>query len=102
VYDDEIKRDTHWKIGSLTHHKGVCPRCNPKKDLSEIRSSDQYEEEIELSELDGIGEKAASNLKRAGITTVETVERLPDDRILNVSWVGERALTSLKERANCV
>ena len=100
VLEDEVRRDTHWKVESFIHHKGLCPRCNPTKDLSEIENRLEYEEDIELESLDGIGDKAASNLRRAGISTVETVKELPDDRILDVSWVGDKALESLKERAN--
>jgi ERCC4-type nuclease len=54
-------------------------------------------EVIELEELDGIGAKAAENLREAGYDTDEKLVEASDEELLDVSWVGEKALFSLKE-----
>lgn len=98
VRESEKRRDTHWSVNSLTHHNGTCPSCNPKVDISELEDEKEYHEYVELQTLDNIGAKAASNLSQAGYDTVEAISKASDEQLLDVSWVGERALHSLKER----
>jgi DNA-directed RNA polymerase alpha subunit len=98
VYKDQDRRDTHWKVESLINHEGVCPSCNEMVDLDDLEDGEDYHEVIELRKLDGIGDKAATNLERKDYTTVEKIQSLPDDELLAVDWVGQKALESLKER----
>jgi len=99
VRADENARDTYWSVGSLVHHKGTCPSCNPTVDLDELENGDEYHESVELQALEGIGQKAASNLERAGYDTVENIADASDEDLLDVKWVGEKGLRSLRERA---
>ncbi len=84
--------DSPWKISSLPYHEGLCPHCSqiPSESVSK-------QEEVELEELDNIGEKAAQNLREGGYNTFETIVDASDEELLDVSWVGEKALFSLKE-----
>jgi predicted flap endonuclease-1-like 5' DNA nuclease len=66
-------------------------------DLDDLEDGEEYHEVIELRKLDGIGDKAATNLERKDYTTVEKIQSLPDDELLAVDWVGQKALESLKE-----
>jgi hypothetical protein len=54
-------------------------------------------ERVPFEELDGIGEKAASNLRDAGYETVNDVARASDDELLEIAWVGEKGLNSIRE-----
>jgi predicted flap endonuclease-1-like 5' DNA nuclease len=96
-------RDTNWKVTSLGQNKGTCPHCDPTTDVSELTDESEADEEpIDLQALDGIGQTAAENLTRAGYDTVEMIQRVKDRDLLEVDWVGETAVQSLKERANCL
>lgn len=97
VREDELD-DSPWKVVSLHYHEGQCPRCNDAVSLEEIDWSPEPEE-LTLEELDGIGAKAAENLREAGYDTVESIAEASDEELLDVSWVGEKALFSLKEAA---
>lgn len=99
VVREEDLDDSPWKVISLPYHEGLCPACNDAVNLEELDDGDDYEEKITLEELDHIGAKAAENLRRAGYDTVEAVADASDDEILDVSWVGEKGLFSLKEAA---
>lgn len=99
VTESERRRDTVWKVSSLMSNKGMCPSCNPTVNLDELDDGDAYHESVDLRSLDGIGEKAATNLERAGYDTVEEIASATDEELLDVSWVGETALRSLKQRA---
>jgi predicted flap endonuclease-1-like 5' DNA nuclease len=81
------------------NHKGTCPSCDPTVDLAEINAGEEYYESVDLQSLDGIGQKAASNLRRAGYDTVEDIADASNDDLLDVKWVGEKGLFSLRERA---
>lgn len=98
IREDDLD-DSPWKATSLVYNEGLCPRCNDAVDLSEVSDSDSYEKELELEGLDSIGSKAAQNLREAGYDTFESVADASDDEILSVSWVGNKALFSLKEAA---
>jgi DNA-directed RNA polymerase alpha subunit len=54
-------------------------------------------ESIEFEELDGIGAKAASNLRAAGFETNHDVMKASDDELLDISWVGETGLDSIRQ-----
>ena len=100
--NDEVIRndamdDSPWKVESIPYHEGLCPKCNPAVKLSEVENADQYEESLRLEDLDNIGTKAAQNLREAGYDTAESIAKATDDEILDVSWVGEKGLLSLKE-----
>lgn len=98
VRSDEDGRDTHWSIGSLINHKGTCPSCDPTVEIDELNNSHEYYESVDLLALDGIGQKAASNLERVGYDTVENISESSDEELLDVKWVGEKGLLSLRER----
>lgn len=54
------------------------------------------DEEIQFAELDNIGEKGAENLREAGIQTRRDVASASDDELLDVPWIGEGGLESLR------
>lgn len=95
VREDKID-DSPWKVNTLAYNDGLCPRCNDRVDLDDVDWSPEPEV-IELEELDGIGAKAAENLREAGYDTDEKLVEASDEELLDVSWVGEKALFSLKE-----
>lgn len=101
--EEFIRRDrldsSPWKAHSVAANSGLCPACNEAVDLSEIDDDDSYEQEIALEELDHIGKKAAQNLREAEYDTVERIAAASDEEMLDVSWVGEKGLLSLKEAA---
>lgn len=99
VVREEELDETPWKVISIPFNEGLCPACNDAVDLSEVADSDSYEEELDLEGLDHIGAKAAQNLREAGYNTVESIADASDEELLDVSWVGEKALFSLKEAA---
>jgi hypothetical protein len=54
-------------------------------------------ETIPFEELDSIGEKGASNLRKAGYETTADIAQATDDELTDVSWVGEKGVTSIRE-----
>lgn len=56
-------------------------------------------EPIEFEDLENIGQKGATNLRKNGFETTEDIRRASDEEILDVSWVGDGGLESLRERA---
>lgn len=99
VIRDDSMDDSSWKVESIPHHEGLCPKCNPAVKLSEVENSAQYERSLRLEDLDNIGTKAAQNLSEAGYDSAESIAKAYDEEILDVAWVGEKALFSLKEAA---
>lgn len=97
VKEDDLD-DSPWKVNSLISHEGLCPSCNEQVSVEDTEWSPEPEE-LELEELDNIGAKAAQNLREAGYDSTESIAEADDDEILDVSWVGEKALFSLKEEA---
>jgi DNA-directed RNA polymerase alpha subunit len=94
--------DSPWKVGNIYYHDGLCPRCAQAPRSADSQSASETEpepKELELEELDNIGAKAAENLREAGYDTVESIAEVSDEELLDVSWVGEKALFSLKEAA---
>lgn len=55
---------------------------------------------IPFEDLSNIGEKAAGNLRDAGYETCADVMVVDDDELLDVSWVGEKGVQSI--RSYCV
>lgn len=95
VRESEIE-DSPWSVQTLAYNEGLCPRCNDTVDLEDVDWSPEPEE-LELEDLDGIGAKAAENLREAGYDTDQKLREASDDDLLDVAWVGEKALFSLKE-----
>lgn len=87
-----------WSVVSVYSNAGLCPRCNDAVKLSEVSDGDSYKKQVTLEELDNIGSKAAQNLREAGYDTVESIAEASDEELLEVSWVGEAALSSLNEK----
>ena len=99
VVRESETESTEWIVNSLYEHSGRCPWCNPNATPSEEAHDDSEPIEISLASLDAIGETSAQNLARAGYDTVEAVTEASDEEILDVAWVGDKALQSLRERA---
>lgn len=58
--------------------------------------SEDEKKEVEFSELDGIGAKGASNLRNSGYETVNDVRMATDEELLDVPWVGEKGVQSIR------
>lgn len=54
-------------------------------------------EPIPFEELDGIGDKAAKNLRQAGFKTDTDIRRADDSELTAVSWVGDKGVTSIRQ-----
>ena len=98
VLREEKLEETDWSISSKYYHEGVCPACNNAPSLSEQSNTDNYEKEIDLEGLDHIGAQGAENLREAGYNSDQAIAEATDEEILDVSWVGEKGLISLKEK----
>lgn len=97
---EENVDDSPWKVINLNYHEGLCPRCNDAVSLSNLDNGEQYAESLKLTELNHIGSQAAQNLREAGFDNSEAIAHASDDELLEVSWVGEKGLVSLKEAAH--
>lgn len=98
--NDEVIRedrmaDHPWKLKSKINHEGLCPACNPSVE-AEGKYSRQHEE-VNFKDLDDIGDKGAENLRNEGIVTREDVSNASDEEILNVPWIGDGGLSSIRE-----
>jgi hypothetical protein len=95
VIRDDRMEDSPWAVNDKYGHSGVCPSCNPAVD-----ADDEYarcHEEVEFEELDSIGDAGAENLRDEGFVTRQDVQDATDDEILDVSWVGEGGLESIRQ-----
>jgi len=63
--------------------------------LTDIGSDDQLEN-IPFEDLDGIGEKAASNLRRAGYENCGDIWQASDEELTDVDWVGDKGVESIR------
>jgi len=97
VRESEID-ESPWSVSTLAYNEGLCPRCNDAVSLDDV-DWEPEPEVLTLEELDNIGAKAAENLREAGYDTVENIAEASDEELLDVSWVGEKALFSLKGAA---
>lgn len=85
--------ESDWTVNALAFNEGICPNCSERSEqLSE-------QTKLPLEELDNIGQTAAQNLREAGYDTEEAIAEADDDEILDVSWVGEKVLFSVKREA---
>lgn len=89
VIKEEDFDDSSWSINSPHQHSGLCPSCDPTH-----HSADQ---EVRFEQLDNIGESGAENLRESGIVTRQDVMDASDEDILDVSWVGDGGLESIRE-----
>lgn len=55
---------------------------------------------IALTEIDGIGDRTAENLREAGITTELDVHAASDELLLDLPGVGQKNLTNLRRHIN--
>ncbi|CDK38161.1 helix-hairpin-helix domain-containing protein [Halorubrum sp. AJ67] len=55
---------------------------------------------IPLTEVDGIGDRTAKNLREAGITTELDVHAASDEFLLDLPGVGQKNLTNLRRHIN--
>jgi len=88
-------------------------RLGKRKDFDKNVSEDRYKlrrdedqfavtgggepEPIDFEKLENIGEKGAENLRANGFETTTDIRRASDDELLDVSWIGEGGLKSLRE-----
>jgi len=89
--------NTQWKIKSKINHEALCPACNDNVDPDD----EEYEkchQEVVFEDLDNIGGSGAENLREAGIVTRQDVKNASDEDILDVSWVGDGGLQSIREK----
>lgn len=59
--------------------------------------SPQSLEEIPFEDLDNIGEKGAENLREWGYKTAGDVVSASDEDLLDVPWVGEKGVESIRK-----
>ncbi|MFD1570185.1 MULTISPECIES: helix-hairpin-helix domain-containing protein [Haloferacaceae] len=55
---------------------------------------------IPLTEIDGIGDRTAKNLREAGVTTELDVHAASDEFLLDLPGVGQKNLTNLRRHIN--
>lgn len=86
--------DHPWLVKGKQNHSGLCPACNDA-----VEAGGEYareHEEVPFEDLDNIGNSGAENLRDAGIITRQHVSNASDEEILNVSWVGQGGLESIR------
>lgn len=96
ILEDEMDQ-SNWKITSKYQNKGICPACNDSVNVDEESQYAEQHTEVPFEQLDNIGEAGANNLREAGIVTRQDVENASDEEILDVSWVGEGGLESIRQ-----
>lgn len=62
--------------------------------FTEVQPSGEHT--IPFEELDNIGEQGAQNLREAGYVTINDVAQASDSDLLDVSWVGEKGVASIR------
>jgi ERCC4-type nuclease len=87
---------------SPSSNSGVCDSCD-KTSLDGATDGDGEEadastHEVSFEQLDAIGESGASNLREAGFVTVSDVTDASDDELLDVSWIGEKGVQSIRQK----
>lgn len=93
----ERDMDDHpWEVISAFEHKGLCPACNPAVDVADDSEYARQHEEVAFESLDNIGNAGAENLREAGFVTRQDVANASDDELLDVSWIGEGGLDSIR------
>jgi len=68
----------------------------PDTESFAVTNVDGNGETIPFEELDSIGEKGASNLRAEGYETVADVRKVSDDELTDVSWVGQKGVSSIR------
>lgn len=95
VIRDDRMEDSPWAVNDKYGHSGVCPACNPA--VSDDSATGREHEEVVFEDLDNIGDAGAENLRDEGFVTRQDVKDATDDEILEVSWVGEGGLESIRQ-----
>jgi len=93
--------ESSWKILSPSSNSGVCESCDktsPAETTDESDKADSSEQEIDFEKLDAIGETGASNLREAGFVTLNDVKNATNEELLDVSWVGESGVQSIRQK----
>lgn len=96
VIRKDLTNESPWKVNSLHNHSGLCPECNPNIDASDA-DFDEGELEVNFTDLKGIGEGTASNLREAGIETRNDVREASDEELRGIPGVGSTSLASLRK-----
>jgi DNA-directed RNA polymerase alpha subunit len=97
---DTVIRDAHisehtWKVLTKYKNTGICPVCNPAVDESDAEFDDG-QLSVPFTDLRGIGEGTASNLREAGFETRADIREVDDETLLEISGVGQTSLDSLR------
>lgn len=71
------------------------PEIEPFADTEFVEEEDTTP--VAFAELDNIGESAADNLRAAGYETYADIKRASDEELLDVSWVGEAGVKSIRD-----
>lgn len=58
---------------------------------------DVGDERIDFEDLEAIGNAGAKNLRENGFETKKDVANATDEEILDIAWVGEKGLRSIRE-----
>ena len=100
IYVFQAKDETHrlGKRGDLEKEIGSGRYSLTDEDSFAVTEIDSEEmmETIDFENLDNIGETAASNLNDAGYETVGDVSRASDDELLEIAWLGEKGVESIR------
>lgn len=91
----DLKREYEQEDGRTAAHKAEALE-EALAILSDL-GSDEALEDVPFEELDNIGGKAAQNLREEGYETRRDVREATDNELLDVPWVGEKGVTSIRE-----
>lgn len=68
-----------------------------QSDNSSEICEDVDHETVEFEEVDAVGEKAASELRKAGYTTKRDIRRASDEELTDVSYIGETNCQNIRD-----
>lgn len=97
VIREDRMEDHVWKVVSKQSHKGLCPACNDMVDVDSDSEYARQHEDVPFEKLSDIGAKGAENLREAGIITRQDVQNASDEAILDVPWIGDGGLSSIRQ-----
>lgn len=96
VIREDRMSDHPWKINTKHQNSGLCPACNDAVILDDDSEYSDQHNKVPFENLDNIGDAGADNLREAGIVTRQNVLDASDEEILDVAWIGEGGLKSIR------
>lgn len=90
-----LKQEYESQDGYKASHKAEA--LQEALDILTDLGSDEAMEPVPFEDLDNIGATAADNLREHGFKTCNDIRQAEDDELLNVSWVGEKGVSSIRE-----